>query len=263
MQEEKTEIFDEEDPAVTPVDDALIDTDWNNDAGDTDVGKSETLPADNNPGQSEPKADQSYKLKYLGQEIDVSKDELIKLAQKGRDYDRIRGRADTLSDELKKTGGYKSFLESLAKKSGQTLEGFMNGTNSVLTSGGVFDSSADTTGSSGAVQDPLSQTDKPSKGTGNGGPEQLGCERRSREVSEFLSEYGMIDPKTIPVEVWDGVRGGKTLLGAYQSFENKRLKAQIEAEKKNLENRRKAAGSRQSPGGARARGEIEDDWYKD
>jgi hypothetical protein len=87
--------------------------------------------------------------------------------------------------------------------------------------------------------------------------------RAESRVAEFLSEYGAIDPRTIPKQVWEDVRAGKTLLAAYQSYENKNLKALIEAERKNLENARKTAGSRQSAGDTRAQGEIEHDWYKD
>jgi len=47
-----------------------------------------------------------YTLKYLGEEIAVTRDELIRLAQKGRDYDRIRSRAEKLAAQLKElTGG--------------------------------------------------------------------------------------------------------------------------------------------------------------
>lgn len=47
-----------------------------------------------------------YTLKYLGEEIPVTREELIRLAQKGRDYDRIRNRAETLAAKLRElTGG--------------------------------------------------------------------------------------------------------------------------------------------------------------
>lgn len=46
---------------------------------------------------------ETFKLKHLGEELEVTRDEVITLAQKGRDYDRIRQRLDeqtTLINEL-------------------------------------------------------------------------------------------------------------------------------------------------------------------
>lgn len=59
---------------------------------------------------SEP--EESYTLKHLGKEVKVSREELIRTAQKGLDYDRVRGSYDR--------------IEGLARKSGASVEDFLN-----------------------------------------------------------------------------------------------------------------------------------------
>lgn len=264
MEEEKT-VLSLKDPDTITADDTLIDADWNSDSTTSESERhSRPQDEDNWPDEDiddltamdEPQADQSYQLKYMGQEIDVSQDEMITLAQKGKDYDRIRSRADELTTELEKTNGYSSFLDELAQKTGQSREAFIDSARSALSiNNGLTDARAN--GNDLQIPSAVLRT---SSGT------ELSQEKekiqRGRDVEAFLAEYKTVDPSTIPTEVWDGVRAGKPLLGAYQSFENKRLKAQLESEKKSLENKQKTTRSRQSSGGVRSRGEIEDDWYK-
>jgi hypothetical protein len=222
MQDEKSGMFpDSEDPELACVDGSLIDSDWNAGAPPDEIAEESLVRSggengtEGNPGPDGPKADQSFKLKYLGRELDVSRDELITLAQKGRDYDRIRSRADTLRDELKKSGDYKSFLDALANRTGQSREDFIDRTRSALSLCGEG-AAGGRPAEAGAQPDPEGRPPKT-----DGGDAQKAGARRNREVAEFLSEYGTIDPRTIPKQVWEDVRAGKTLLAAYQSYEKK------------------------------------------
>ncbi|MCL2401952.1 MAG: hypothetical protein FWC90_04845 [Oscillospiraceae bacterium] len=139
-----------------------------------------------------------YKLKHLGREYNIPLPEVIALAQKGMDYDRIRARADSL------------MLESA--------------------------------GSTGAP------------------PNQEGT-RRDSEILEFISVYRDVTPEDIPPEIWEEVNQGRSLLSAYQGYENRQLKALIEAGTRDQENRRRSTGSRATAGNSRERGEVESDWY--
>ncbi len=247
---------------------SVIENDWYDAGGFTAVPASERGdgPADSDadsgdtgtrPDTAAREADQSFRLKYMGQELEVSKDELITLAQKGKDYDRIRSRADAMAEALRENSEYRAFLEELASRSGQSLEEFIGKTRQAMN---LTVSGKPTMPSSppadnnppGARQSPTAETDAGAMSA---------AARRDRDIAEFLSEYGMVDPRAIPQEVWDAVRAGKSLLAAYQSYENKLLRAYIEAERKNRENRLKTAGSRYTAGATEPRGEIEDDWY--
>jgi hypothetical protein len=70
--------------------------------------------------------------------------------------------------------------------------------------------------------------------------------------------------------VWAEVKGGKTLLAAYQKWENnkekervKALEAELEAARKAKENAKKSTGSRSSSGKSAALDPMVAAWYSD
>ncbi|MDR3310959.1 MAG: hypothetical protein LBS90_06385, partial [Oscillospiraceae bacterium] len=90
-------------------------------AGGEDGGEWDEAAADDAPDEWDAEPDggsespaqpgvERFVLKYLGETFEVSRDELIRLAQKGRDYDRIRGRAESLAGRL---GGAERANEAL------------------------------------------------------------------------------------------------------------------------------------------------------
>ncbi|MDR3278823.1 MAG: hypothetical protein LBT12_08615 [Oscillospiraceae bacterium] len=97
MDEEKTAVFaDDNDAESGDAQGELIGPDWDEDGGgDASDGKWDG-PADAEGGG----AQERFTLKHLGQAFEVSKEEVIALAQKGRDYDRIRTRAESLAERL-------------------------------------------------------------------------------------------------------------------------------------------------------------------
>lgn len=93
--------------------------------------------------------------------------------------------------------------------------------------------------------------------------EHARTEKRQAEIREFLAEYGTgVDPQAIPPEVWQSVAQGRTLLGAYQAWELKKLRAESMAASKSIENKTRSAGSRLTLGNQRPRDAIADDWYE-
>jgi hypothetical protein len=107
MEEEKTTVFADDNEAE-PGDDQgeRIGLSWDEDGGvggeadppDPD-GKWDEL-GDLEGGGAPLSKPELFTLKHLGQEFEVSREEVIALAQKGRDYDRIRTRAESLAERL-------------------------------------------------------------------------------------------------------------------------------------------------------------------
>ncbi len=62
-----------------------------------------------------------------------------------------------------------------------------------------------------------------------------------RDFREFVEAYP--DVKEFPAEVIEAIKGGAKPLHAYQAYENRQLKAQLAAIRKNEENRKKTPGS--------------------
>lgn len=66
----------------------------------------------------------------------------------------------------------------------------------------------------------------------------------------FLNEYPDIRPTDIPSEVWEMANQTGDLLGAYRAYEIKKLREELEAYRKNEENRKMNVGSAQTDGEA-------------
>lgn len=201
---------DETTPGVstTGFGDEVIGAEWNS-APEDNLGADEQDAPGNGAADEMNRrdADQSFTLKHLGEIRHVGRDEVIALAQKGLDYDRIRSK-------------YHEATATPLKRDETATD-----PDAVLV-------------------------------------EQARTEKRQAEIGEFLAEYGTgIDPQAIPAEVWQSVAQGKSLLGAYQAWELKKLRAESQAISKNIENKTRSAGSRVTLGNQGPRDAIADDWY--
>jgi hypothetical protein len=231
-----------------------------------------------------------YTLKYLGEEIPVTREELIRLAQKGRDYDRIRNRAETLAAKLRElTGGAPGAAVSGAagQAKGKAAAGAgvpvpfqeraLGGENARAASAGEadearYDGNQPRGGAESAFQERESGgapgVDRESghpvaaQGLERESGDTGGAARREREIEEFLRVYGLVEAEAIPEAVWREVGRGVPLLSAYQAYENKLLRAALAAERLARSNALRSAGSGATAGGLIAGDLIEDDWYK-
>lgn len=71
---------------------------------------------------------------------------------------------------------------------------------------------------------------------------------QSNVYQSFLSAYPDINAQDIPPEVWDDANRSGDLLGAYQAFEIRKLREELEQLRKNADNRRMDVGSARSDG---------------
>jgi len=110
-------------------------------------------------------------------------------------------------------------------------------------------------------------------GNGEGGSEAAADGEHDPGFAEFVVKYPRVDPREIPGQVWEAVRGGKTLSEAWAKWvsdgelaqlraENRRLARELENERRTSENRRKSAGSRRGPRGA-TQDEIDRIWEEE
>ena len=253
-----------EEPDAAPETDTADPQDAKGDAAET----AETKP------EAEKGADQ-FTLKHLDEVRTVSREEIIPLAQKGMDYDRVRQKLDGITAEKETLAGEKAkadetvaFLTELAKDSGfANADAFIDelkadaisrreGIDITLARGRVTLERREK-----ALAEKERQTAEAAKAPP---PEDTSAEtekRRTQEAAEFAAEYPDIKAADIPKEVWDGVVKGDSLLNAYRKFENAKLKAELASRKKAEENKAKSAGSRQTVGQTTAQDEIDKIWY--
>lgn len=208
-------------------------------ADQQEEAKEETPAEPGTTQEQKEEADQLFRLKHLDEERDYSREQVITLAQKGLDYDRIRARADEL----------KSFVEFLAKQSGQTAEELMESTRATQL---ARDKGISLDEAKGQLrlqrrEQELDAREQALKTREAGDSER---ERRQKDFLAFFRTHGEVKAESIPAEVWDKVRRGESLTTAWTAYENAQLKAQLEAEKQNRKNAQRAAGSASSAGKA-------------
>jgi hypothetical protein len=256
-------------------------------------GEAEEKPADQQeqaeqrPDEAKPEEMRTLKVKYLGEEKELTEEEAVTLAQKGMDYDRQRQKAETLTQELDsmrsrlgQLAEYEAFLKELAEPQALTVEDLMLETRATVLAkqqGIDMETALARVKARQAERAAARAQAKPVEAD----PVKEAEARRQRDVEAFLKEYGHVKPDEIPPEVWKKVGEGTPLVDAYRAHEvatikaeNQRLKAEmeaaakrhkeeLEAERRNWENAKRSTGSQATAGGKKEIDPFLEDWYKD
>lgn len=208
---------------------------------------------------TEQKADapeKTWTLRHMDETKNVGEAEMVTLAQKGMDYDRIRAKYDEskpameiLSIFAKQKGvsvaDYVSFLRTEAKKADGLSEA------EARRSIELEDREAAVTARE-AGQAAERQAAEQANAAAN-----AAAQRRKADIDEFAREYPDVarNPDAIPKEVWDAVAAGSSLTVAYAKYtakqareEAERTRSAAQAAQQNIKNAARSTGSMQSAG---------------
>lgn len=208
---------------------------------------------------TEQKADapeKTWTLRHMDETKNVGEAEMVMLAQKGMDYDRIRAKYDEskpameiLSIFAKQKGvsvaDYVSFLRTEAKKADGLSEA------EARRSIELEDREAAVTARE-AEQAAERQAAEQANAAAN-----AAAQRRKADIDEFAREYPDVarNPDAIPKEVWDAVAAGSSLTVAYAKYtakqareEAERTRSAAQAAQQNIKNAARSTGSMQSAG---------------
>lgn len=208
---------------------------------------------------TEQKADapeKTWTLRHMDETKNVGEAEMVTLAQKGMDYDRIRAKYDEskpameiLSIFAKQKGvsvaDYVSFLRTEAKKADGLSEA------EARRSIELEDREAAVTARE-AAQAAERQAAEQANAAAN-----AAAQRRKADIDEFAREYPDVarNPDAIPKEVWDAVAAGSSLTVAYAKYtakqareEAERTRSAAQAAQQNVKNAARSTGSMQSAG---------------
>ena len=186
------------------------------------------------PTGSASRGNDSFTLKYMDEEKTVSREEVVTLAQKGMDYDRVRRRLEETGSALKEyeqmkgrlglRGEQLRWMDELAREQGLSLDDILEDAHAQLLSGKTGESLE---ASKAAA---LRQREEWQK-------HQVDRRRRSEDINAFFRAYPQQagDPQTIPKSVWEKVRRGESLLDAYRSYELEELRREVARQKLQLE----------------------------
>lgn len=235
----------------------------------------ETEESETEEGETTPEAPKVFELKHLDKTYQKTEEEMIPLAQKGMDYDRIRPKYDAAVAEIKEiqdwikdiTGGqdFKTFREQADARRLADKEGI----------------DYDTALEKVRIQNEKAEIEKERqrlealKAEEKVAQEQ--AEKQQRDIDAFVKAYPDVasklstDPDAIPQDVWDLVRGGESLVSAYAVFEARtqakeketeleQIKKELENLKLNTKNKERSTGSLSTDGSGEAYDPIRAGW---
>ena len=217
------------------------------DANETDTG-----PEGENPGQRQQEpADQPelFTVKNREETRQVTRDELISMAQKGWDYDKVRQERDQLRQYRQEADPALELVKSYAQRNNMSVSDYLDFCRKhELMASGMNQQEAEQKlrfekerAELDRRQAELNAMQQQQDSAKQQAAQQ--AEARKRDIQAFYQAYPGVDPKSIPQEVWAAVQAGQTLTNAYTMHENKRLQAEIAAMKQNEKNRAASPGS--------------------
>jgi hypothetical protein len=212
-----------------------------------------------------------FTLKHLDEVKTVSKEEVVTLAQKGMDYDRLKQKSEerymALESEKKLMESRVAIFDEIAKRGGfsnvdELIENIQ--AEQLAQRTGVDTETALQQVRLERREKALAEKEKRLTG------ETTSRNKVDEDARAFVEKHPNVDFGAIPKEVWDKVNAGESLLSAYDGFtadkerkelaaENERLKAELEAAKKNADNKSRSTGSATSAG----KDSVSDPWISD
>lgn len=238
--------------------------------------ETEQKPETESEPQAEQKADQLFDLKHLDETRTVNREEVIALAQKGLDYDRIRDKYDAAKNSIEWYAANAEsvrWLEEIAKEQNMSFGQMVDATRAQIM--------ANKTGQplsvcQGIVANErkaaeLEAQRKTLESKSSAEAEQAAAkERMQADIKAFQAAYPeqAKKPEELPKEVWDAVHNGDTLLNAYRAWENKQLREQLaqktaaeERRAQEEKNRARSTGSQSTAGSKSAMAAFDAAWY--
>ena len=259
-----TDVLPGDDPADEEEQEETADSGENADQQEAKEPQDKAAETETEPEKAEAETDQ-FELKHLDETRTVSREEVITLAQKGMDYDRIRTKYDELKAGEAQRSAHESFLKELADSAGQSVEDMIDTARARMLA-----NKATAEGKTLSEEDALEQikqekakqapAEKP-ESTEEKSTEKDRETERQQSFLRFSREFPEVKAEEIPAEVWKDFAEGKgDLADLFARQENKRLKAELAAMKQNEENRKKSTGSRATAGSAK-KSAFDEAWY--
>lgn len=217
-------------------------------------------------------SEQKFTIKVNKESREVNLSEMTELAQKGADYDRVKGQlhearqeSERLRGEIDKNRGLLEIMEIIAEESKIPMEQlgeqlYMN----FRKSGGSSDAEAASALENAKLKRENAQL-KAAKAQEATGKEDSQA-RAQREIAEFHKEFPGVElTKELCDKLMGDVQGGATLTNAYRKMvaaekdaQIAELQRQLAAEKQNKKNRANSPGSQKDSGGKRQKSEFDD-----
>lgn len=201
-------------------------------------------------------AEPKYKVKFYGQEQEMTVSELVAAAQKGLDYDNVRARLE----QAQQSAPAVQLVERYAAANGMTVEQYLQFANQGFEQQAVAQLVAQ------GVPEPAAKDlvaerlrlDRERRSIAPLAAQQRAQQEQREKLSpwmELLREYP--GTKELPPEVAQRVAAGETPLAAMRAFELAQMRAQLAAKDAAQKNRQTAPGSAGGLGGKERKDDFE------
>ena len=200
---------------------------------------------------------QRFNLTFLGEDREVSLEEMRELAQKGLNYDHVKEERDNLRTKtanLDELESYSAFLKELADNGGMSVDELMDSTRARL-----LVQKAESEGRDLSEDEALRQV-KESKKQPAPAPEKTREERQTEAINRFIAMYPDVKSSDIPQSVWDEAEKIGDILAPYQKYEAQKLRDEIAQLKQNQKNRERSTGSRRTVGATTPKDAFDEGW---
>ena len=187
-------------------------------------------------GSAPADAPKTWSLRHMGEVKQVGEADMVTLAQKGMDYDRIREKYDESKPVMELFGAF-------AKQAGMSIPDYLNHIRvQAKQSQGMSEAEArrsiDLEDREAAVS--AKEAEETQRRQAAYQAQQVLSDadaRRRADIAEFQKTFpdAAKDPKSIPAEVWAGVRNGSTLVASYAKFAVAQAKAEAKAAEQKAE----------------------------
>ena len=222
--------------------------------GDSQSRQSET-------GSKEQPAE-TFTLRHLDDPPrNVGREEVIRLAQQGLDYERVRQERDSLRASRQEDQQVVELVKGFAARSGMSVAEYVDYCRTQdLMAQGVNEATAKAQveiEKQRLQMDKQAQEAQDAETAANSERERAQAQRKDMEA--FLAVYPNVKATEIPKEVWQRVAAGGSLVTEYTRWENTQLRAQLAARESQQNAAEKAPGSMTSRG-QKGRKTIDDYW---
>ena len=257
---------DDDTPETDSDDEEDADGDDSEDEDDTDDSDDDGADSDGEGDKGNTNANDTFTIKVNKEERQVSRDEMITLAQKGADYDRVKEQntkhQQTIADLQTKLEGFSSqqaaldILATIAQKSNSTLEQL---TESLYIN---FRKSAGASEDVAREELKSARLEKELNGYKAQQAQQQEKEtdaetRAQRDLEEFGREYPNVSlTEELVNKLVPDIKNGMTLSAAYRKYEKAQdtariadLERQLAAKAQNDKNKKRSPGSQRDSGG--------------
>ena len=216
---------------------------------------------------------ETFTLKHLDETRTVNRDEVIVLAQKGMDYDRVRGKYDDASAKLKDIEDWFANYTN-----GQGFESFRDNVEAAQMSKQLGIDKATALERIKLDRERKNLEAEKQKAANAESEAEAQKRKAAEDVKAFSERFPDVaaklttDKEAVPKEVWDAVRRGERLVDAYDKYNtkqtidsltkrNKELEEQVKAQEQNKKNAERSTGSQKTAGEDVSNDLISTGWY--